>query len=300
MPATALLLATLFRLPAADKAGLILLSIVSGGQMSNLCTLLAKGDVALSVAMTTLSTVLSAIALPLLSKFLLAVIIPVNVTALTNTVFRIVLLPVLLGCLLNALLPKLVARIKPALPVMGILSVCVLILSPVARTAAQVPHALTSMLLPVTCLHVVGGVLGFVMPSLWGWSRGTCVATSFETAFKSPALAYVLALKHFPAPVAMATVVSIVALAPGAALAAILLRGLKREQKVVEKEKEEITPFVPVVRGYKESVGNQRAFYIVIRKDGKRFNTTFEGLARTLARVKSSGGVLKVEKTFPN
>ncbi|GJD12494.1 Sodium/pyruvate cotransporter BASS2, chloroplastic [Galdieria sulphuraria] len=60
-------------------AGMILLGCVSGGQASNLSTYIAKGDVALSVAMTTISTLASVFMLPTLSKLFLGTVIPISV-----------------------------------------------------------------------------------------------------------------------------------------------------------------------------------------------------------------------------
>ena len=56
MPLVAVALARLLTLPAATAAGLVLLGSVSGGQASNLCALLAGGDLALSVVLTVSTT----------------------------------------------------------------------------------------------------------------------------------------------------------------------------------------------------------------------------------------------------
>ena len=46
-----------FKLPVELVAGLVLVGSINGGQASNLCTYIAKGDVALSVLMTTVTTI---------------------------------------------------------------------------------------------------------------------------------------------------------------------------------------------------------------------------------------------------
>ncbi|PXF43486.1 Sodium/pyruvate cotransporter BASS2, chloroplastic [Gracilariopsis chorda] len=228
MPALAVLLGRLFALPAPLYAGLVLLGIISGGQASNLCTLIAGGDVALSVMMTTASTILSAIALPALSTVLIGQVVYVKTVALAKSLATLVLLPVLIGALVGAKFPGTVKRLENVLPLVGIAAVLVLILGPVSSTAALVGEGLQSLIVPVTLLHAGGGVVGFaVVRCVLKGSRKEAITAAFETGFKSPALSFVLAQRHFAETlVRMPSVVSIVVLAPFAAGCAVLLRAL--------------------------------------------------------------------------
>merc|ERR1719235_5072 len=71
MPLLALGLAKGFGLNAAMTAGLVLMGSINGGQASNLCTYIAGGDVALSIIMTTSTTIGVLFMTPLLCSFLL-------------------------------------------------------------------------------------------------------------------------------------------------------------------------------------------------------------------------------------
>lgn len=232
MPALALLLATVFGLTGPLRAGLLLLGFVSGGQASNLCTGIARGDVAMSVAMTTSSTLLAAAVMPALSQLLLGAVVPVDARGLAISTATIVLAPVLFG----ALLSKFTKGVRPALPVIGIALVLVLIGGPVAATASIVPTALASLAAPVALLHILGGIIGYTISKVIGGSERVARAFAFETAFKSPALSFVLAQKHFASPeVSLASVVSIIVLAPLAALFAVVLRMFPpREEKIID------------------------------------------------------------------
>merc|ERR1719460_1790163 len=78
MPGLALGLSSALGLPAAMTAGMVLVGSINGGQASNLCTYIAKGDVALSVLMTTCTTIGAIFMTPLLCKVLLGAIVPVD------------------------------------------------------------------------------------------------------------------------------------------------------------------------------------------------------------------------------
>ena len=67
-----------FKLPIDLVAGLVLVGSINGGQASNLCTYIAKGDVALSVLMTTVTTIAGIVATPFLCKLLLGAVVPVD------------------------------------------------------------------------------------------------------------------------------------------------------------------------------------------------------------------------------
>jgi BASS family bile acid:Na+ symporter len=77
-PALGLLLGKAFNLPVDFIAGLILVGSINGGQASNLCTYIARGDVALSVLMTTVTTIAGMFMTPLLCKLILGTIVPVD------------------------------------------------------------------------------------------------------------------------------------------------------------------------------------------------------------------------------
>ncbi len=70
MPLAALGLAKLFHLSPELTVGLMLVGATAGGTASNVMTYLAKGDVALSVSMTLVSTLCAIVLLPLLTWFI--------------------------------------------------------------------------------------------------------------------------------------------------------------------------------------------------------------------------------------
>lgn len=221
MPLLALGLSALFALPAPYHAGLVLLGAVSGGQMSNLCTSIARGDAALSVAMTTASTLAAAVALPTLAQLLLGAAVPVDAVALAISTASFVLAPVLVG----AAFSEPAKPLRPVLPLAGIVLVLVLVVGPVAQTAPVIASALRALAAPVIALHVLGGAIAYAIAKAAKRGEAFARAVAFEMGFKSPALSYVLTQAHFANPaVALPSAVSIVTLAPLGALFAVLFR----------------------------------------------------------------------------
>ena len=101
MPLGAWLIVVILDLPQLLALGVILVGACPGGTASNVVTYLARGDVALSVGMTTLSTLLSPILTPLWIWALASTWLPIDPLPLLWTVGKIVLLPVVIGIVLR-------------------------------------------------------------------------------------------------------------------------------------------------------------------------------------------------------
>lgn len=107
----------------------------AGGQASNVATFVARGDVALSVLMTTASTVAAAVMTPALASLLAGQFIPVDAWGLAESTVRLVLLPTLAGVTLNELFKSKVDRVRPAMPLLALALTVVLCAVPVAQCA---------------------------------------------------------------------------------------------------------------------------------------------------------------------
>ena len=92
--------------------GLILVACCPGGTASNIVAYLARGNVALSVAMTMVSTFAAIALTPLLTGELAGTYVEIDRWNLLRNMVAIVLVPVLLGSFLNRLFPKAAARMS--------------------------------------------------------------------------------------------------------------------------------------------------------------------------------------------
>jgi BASS family bile acid:Na+ symporter len=109
-PALAFGIAEAFALPAALAIGLVLLGASPGGVMANMLTHLARGDVALSVTMTAISSVAAVVTVPLflglaVERFGSGLQTDVEMAGIVGRVFAITLIPLAVGMLLRARRP---------------------------------------------------------------------------------------------------------------------------------------------------------------------------------------------------
>jgi hypothetical protein len=89
MPVLALLLGQAFNLDPALMAGMVLVGSINGGQASNLCTYIARGNVALSVLMTTATTLGAIVMTPILCKSLLGAVVPVDAAGIAVSTIQV-------------------------------------------------------------------------------------------------------------------------------------------------------------------------------------------------------------------
>merc|ERR1711935_368629 len=106
MPILALGLGKFFKLDPALLAGMVLVGSINGGQASNLCTYIAKGNVALSVLMTTATTLGAIFMTPLLCKGILGTVVPVDALGIAMSTVQVVLAPIAIGMTTNKFFPK--------------------------------------------------------------------------------------------------------------------------------------------------------------------------------------------------
>jgi bile acid:Na+ symporter, BASS family len=197
MPALALLLGKLLlHGDPALAAGLVLVSVINGAQASNLCTYIGQGDLALSVLMTTMTTVGAVVLTPLMGKLLLGTVLPVNAMAVAQSTAQVVLLPILVGMTVNQKFPAAVQAVLPFSPILGILLTCLLVGSSVAASAGQILGAGMKLQVAAFLLHALGGLTGYVFTKPF-YSEQVCRTFAIEFAMKSSAFGYLLASLHF-------------------------------------------------------------------------------------------------------
>jgi BASS family bile acid:Na+ symporter len=104
MPFVGYGLAAAFRFEPEIAAGMVLIGSVPGGVASNLMTYLAGGNVALSVTMTSFSTLLSPVMTPFLMKVLAGKFVPIHFTAMMLSILDMIIVPIIAGLVANRIL----------------------------------------------------------------------------------------------------------------------------------------------------------------------------------------------------
>lgn len=204
MPLVGYALARFFHLAPELAVGVVLVGTCPGGTASNVITWFARGDVALSVTMTSVSTLLAPIATPLLTLWLAGAWVPVSAAALCLSVLKIVILPVALGVLARRTCARAVERALPLLPVVSVLGIVLIIAAVVGRNASQIATSAAAIFAVVILHNLIGLALGYGTGAAARMSEPKRRALSFEVGLQNSGLAVALALAHFSPAAAIA------------------------------------------------------------------------------------------------
>jgi len=205
MPLLAFTLSKIFGLDAALTAGVILVGTCPGGTASNVITYFAKGDIALSVSMTSVNTLLAPILTPLVTYLLLHTMVDVNMTSMLLAIINVILIPIALGFIINKFFSNLTQKFINILPVISVIAICMIVATVVAHNAEKI-YSCGFLVLSVVILHnILGYLCGFTLGKLLKMPPQKIKAFSIEIGMQNSGLATSLAGTAFPS-LALATV----------------------------------------------------------------------------------------------
>ncbi len=197
MPALAYLLCKLFNLPTEIAIGVILVGCCPGGTASNVITYMAKGNTALSVACTSVSTILAPILTPAIFYVLASQWIDINAISMLKSILQVVLFPIVLGLLVRAILKKKVDHYIQVMPLISVVAIVAIVAAIIAGSKAQILES-GLMILGVVILHNgLGLLLGFWAARIFKLPYTDCKAISIEVGMQNSGLGVALAAVHF-------------------------------------------------------------------------------------------------------
>ncbi|TDL30789.1 bile acid:sodium symporter family protein [Jeotgalibacillus sp. S-D1] len=197
MPLGAFTIAFVLNLPAQLAAGLVLLGSVPGGTASNVMVYLAKGNLALSVAMTSLSTLLAPIATPLLLLLLVGQWMPVDALAMFTSIVQVIIIPIVLGFVIQRLAPK---AVEASLSVIPLISVVAILIIVGVVTGANGPNVISAGWIVFAAVFLHNGfglLLGYLIALALGLKEDDRRAISLEVGMQNSGLGVALATAHF-------------------------------------------------------------------------------------------------------
>jgi len=179
--------------------GMILITAIPGGVTSNLMTYYAKGDLALSISLTSFSTVLSLIFTPLLLALYCAnlpeITIPVKIVM--QTIMILVIIPLIVGMSVRGKWPGFAEKTTPFFSALGIIALLFVIIAGVLSNLnmfADTARYGFKFYSTVFTMTMLGMVLGIVFSKLIGINNYQTRAISLETGLRNSALAMTIAL----------------------------------------------------------------------------------------------------------
>lgn len=197
MPFVAFGLAYLLRLPPELAAGLVLLGSVPGGTASNVMVYLARGNVALSVAMTSLSTMMAPIMTPLLLYLLAGAWLPVDPIAMFMSIIQVIIIPIVLGLLVKRFFPVAVDKSVTVVPLISVTAILIIVTAVTAANAANVIAAGFLVFIAVFLHNGFGLLLGYTVALAMGLNENDRRAISIEIGMQNSGLGVTLATAHF-------------------------------------------------------------------------------------------------------
>ncbi len=197
MPLTAFLLSRLFGLSDELAVGVILVGCCPGGTASNVMTFLAKGDLVLSVGMTTVSTVLAPVMTPLLMLLYAGERIQVDALGMFLSIIEVVILPIIVGFAVRKLFPGFTKKAAACLPALSSVMIALIVGSVVSANAAKLLVGGVLIVAVVMLHNVCGLALGYGISRLLRLPHSKCSAISIEVGMQNSGLASSLAAVHF-------------------------------------------------------------------------------------------------------
>ena len=203
MPLTAVALSDLMELDPVLTAGMILVGTCPGGTASNVICYLARGNVALSITLTAVSTLLAVILTPALTAELVSKTIDVPVLDMLLSILYMVIIPVSAGVLLNHVAGKILKPVRLVFPLLSVIAIVFIIAIIVSLNAQQVHQIGATVLIAVMLHNSAGLFLGYFTSRLLGYSPTECRTLAIEVGMQNSGLAVALAIKYFTATAAL-------------------------------------------------------------------------------------------------
>lgn len=197
MPLTAWLLAVVFQLPPEIAVGVILVGCCPGGTASNVMTFLARGNVALSVAVTSVSTLLAPLFTPAIFYLLAHQWLEISAASMFWSIVKIVLLPIALGVLAHTLFQKQTEKAADALPLVSVAAIVLIVAAVVGASKGKIMES-GLLILGVVVLHnALGYALGYWAAKLLKLPYDAQKTLAIEVGMQNSGLGAALAATHF-------------------------------------------------------------------------------------------------------
>ncbi|HUU27733.1 MAG TPA: bile acid:sodium symporter family protein [archaeon] len=197
MPLSAYFLSRLVDIRPELAVGLVLTGCVPGAMSSNVLAYVAKGDVAYSIALTTLSTFLSPWITPALTLLLLGDRVHIPYFGMMMTIIYTVILPLAAGLIFRKLLDRRLAGFLEFFPTLSIAAIVVICSVVVARNVDLIGQVTLGLFGLVAALNLTGMVGGFVFGILIRLNAAARKTLSIEIGMQNAGMGVVLALTHF-------------------------------------------------------------------------------------------------------
>ncbi len=195
LPLIGFVIVKIIPMPNFIAVGLLILTLCPGGVTSNMISYFAKGDVALSVTLTALSSTITVFTIPIFTNLALryfigttsAVVLPISTTMLQ--IFVLTLIPIGLGMLIKQLFPELARRLEKATNKIAIAFLILIISALIIREWSRLPGFIAQVGIGVVLLNISAMLTGFYIGKLFNLSMPQRISIAIEVGFQNGTLA---------------------------------------------------------------------------------------------------------------
>ena len=235
MPTLAYLLAKGFNLPPEVAVGVILVGCCPGGTSSNVMTFLSKGDVALSVTITSITTILAPLVTPALILLFASEWIDISPSSLFISIVQVVLIPIILGIIVQKTFKKQAQASVKVLPLVSVIAIVAIVSAVVAGSQAKIAETGLQIFAVVILHNTLGYLLGYLLGKLFKMNLSKKKAVSIEVGMQNSGLGVALATAHFsPLAAVPSAIFSVWHNISGPILSTIFRRMKDKEERSIE------------------------------------------------------------------
>lgn len=175
-------------------AGFVLISLAPGSSTSNLFTLFAKGDLALSVTLTAITSLLAPFWLPFAASIILSNIdatrnIELDIYRVFVELFSVTIIPILLGMYLKHLSPRIANRLQRPVAIFALVFLLMIVIALIIKYV-DILRDYTTIIAPAVLLMTIlayGG--GYLIARLFATTAAQVKSISMEVGIQNAALA---------------------------------------------------------------------------------------------------------------
>lgn len=200
LPILAYLIVLLLGLEGAVAVGLMILALCPGGTTSNLYTYLAKGDVALSVSLTSVVSLIAPFTVPLLIIFFMdlimgqekAIELPVVKTIIQLVVITII--PISIGMIIRHFKPSISEKAEKPVKIFSMAFLFLIVAGIVAKNISQMGEVFAAAGLATLILNISCMAMGYFIAKAAQLNEAQSKAIGIEVGFQNGTLAILIAL----------------------------------------------------------------------------------------------------------
>lgn len=247
MPGLAYALCKLFQLPAEIAIGVILVGCCPGGTASNVITYMAKGNTALSVACTSVSTLLAPLLTPFIFYILASHWIEIDAGSMFVSILQVVLIPIVLGLFIRTLFKHKIERYVQVMPLLSVVAIVAIVAAIIGASKAAILESGLLILAVVVLHNGLGYLLGFWASRIFKLDYPDCKAVAIEVGMQNSGLGVALAAVHFAASPVTAVPSAIFSLWHNISGPALASYWAGKADKLARAEQQALTPIDTVI-----------------------------------------------------